>query len=151
MLLCCVVVVLLGVVVGCCCCVVGCCCGVVWCGVCGVVWCGVVWCGVVWCVVVCGYFGPLAPDPPTPDHPTDRPKFRSFFPSPTTIFVLFLSLSGCFLVEFWFFQGRSPQMCTFGVLGLSCEAPAAPKPRGFHTTAREPKRVGRDRVGPRPT
>ena len=31
-------------------------------------------------------------------------------------------------------------MFTFGVLGLSCEAPAAPKPPGFHTTAREPKR-----------
>ena len=32
-------------------------------------------------------------------------------------------------------------MCTFGVLGLSCEALAAPKPPGFHTTARVPKRV----------
>ena len=32
-------------------------------------------------------------------------------------------------------------MCTFGVLGLSCEAPAAPKPPGLHTTAREPKRA----------
>ena len=32
-------------------------------------------------------------------------------------------------------------MCTFGVLGLSCETPAAPKPSGFHTTAREPKRA----------
>ena len=32
-------------------------------------------------------------------------------------------------------------MYTFGVLGLSCEAPAAPKPPGFHTTAREPKRA----------
>ena len=32
-------------------------------------------------------------------------------------------------------------MCAFGVLGLSCEAPAAPKPPGSHTTAREPKRV----------
>ena len=32
-------------------------------------------------------------------------------------------------------------MCTFGVLGFSCEAPAAPKPPGFHTTAREPKRA----------
>ena len=28
-------------------------------------------------------------------------------------------------------------MCTFGVLGLSCEAPAALKPPGFHTTTRE--------------
>ena len=35
-------------------------------------------------------------------------------------------------------------MCTFGVLGLSCEALAAqsgPKPPGFHTTTREPKRA----------
>ena len=32
-------------------------------------------------------------------------------------------------------------MCAFGVLGLSCEAPAVPKPPGFHTTAREPKRA----------
>ena len=28
-------------------------------------------------------------------------------------------------------------MCTFAVLGQSCEAPAAPKPPGFHTTERE--------------
>ena len=32
-------------------------------------------------------------------------------------------------------------MFTFGVLGLSCEAPAALKPPGFHTTTREPKRA----------
>ena len=32
-------------------------------------------------------------------------------------------------------------MCTFGVLGLSCEVLAAPKPSGFHTTTREPKRA----------
>ena len=30
-------------------------------------------------------------------------------------------------------------MCTFGVLGLSCEVSAAPK--GLHTTARDPKRA----------
>ena len=34
-------------------------------------------------------------------------------------------------------------MCAFGVLWLSCEAPAAPSggPPGFHTTTREPKRA----------
>ena len=32
-------------------------------------------------------------------------------------------------------------MCAFGVLWLSCEALAVPKAPGFHTTAREPKRV----------
>ena len=52
---------------------------------------------------------------------------RFFFPSPATI-SLFLCLSGCLVVEFWWcFEGRNPEMCTFGVLGLSCEAPAAPK------------------------
>ena len=39
------------------------------------------------------------------------------------------------------FERRGPEMCTFGVLVLSCEAPAAPKPPGFHTTTREPKRA----------
>ena len=57
------------------------------------------------------------------------PKFRPFFfPSPAP-FLVFLSLSGCLLVEFWWcFEAPGTQMCTFGVLGLSCEAPAAPKP-----------------------
>ena len=32
-------------------------------------------------------------------------------------------------------------MCAFGVLWLSCGAPEAPKPPGFHTTAREPERA----------
>ena len=49
-----------------------------------------------------------------------------FFPSPTTSFALFVShcvYSRCFLV---FGKRRGRQMCTFGVLGLSCGAPAAP-------------------------
>ena len=38
--------------------------------------------------------GPLSADPPPPDPPLpDRPKFRAFFPSPATNFVLFLSHS----------------------------------------------------------
>ena len=38
-------------------------------------------------------------------------------------------------------------MCTFGALGLSCEGPAAPKPPGFHTTTREPKRAHSESKG----
>ena len=64
-------------------------------------------------------------------------NFALFLPSPTTNFALFISLC----VFSWSFGGvwkrRGRQMCTFGVLGLLCEAPAAPKPPGFHTTARE--------------
>ena len=71
------------------------------------------------------------------------PKFRAFFfPSPAAKLVLFFPLWGSsrgILVVF--LKRRGAQMCTFGVLGLSCEAPAAPKPPGFHTTAQEPKRV----------
>ena len=44
------------------------------------------------------------------------PKIRAFFPSPASIFVLFLSFSGVFS---WNVGG------CFGVLGLSCETPAA--------------------------
>ena len=80
---------------------------------CVVVWCGVVWC-VVWCVgAVCVQdfrgcvqdlgappdFPSAGPPPPTPPPP-DRPKFRSFFPSAATIFILSSSLGGRF-VEFW--------------------------------------------------
>ena len=58
---------------------------------------------------------------------------RFFFPPPATIFFL-LSLSWGPFVEFWWcLKRRGPEMCTFGVLGLSCEAPAAPKPQGLHT------------------
>ena len=70
------------------------------------------------------------------------PKFRAFFFPVPPQNSFFSSLSGGLLVEFWWcLKRRGAQMCTFGVLGLSCEAPAAPKPPGFHTTAREPKRA----------
>ena len=53
-------------------------------------------------------------------------NFALFLPFPATV-SLFLCLSGCLLVEFrWCLRRRSPQMCTFGVLGLSCEAPGSP-------------------------
>ena len=121
---------------------------VVWCGVCVVcVLCGVgacfsvSWSGVshvgvgfkllVWsCMVL--------PDRPSRDRPSrDRPsrgppKISLFFPSPAAKFVLFFPLWGSsrgILVVF--FESRDPQMCTCGVLWLSCEAPAAPKPAHF--------------------
>ena len=53
------------------------------------------------------------------------PKISRFFPSPTTSFTLLVS----HCVFSWFFGGvwkrRGRQMCTFGVLRLSCEPPAA--------------------------
>ena len=54
------------------------------------------------------------------------PKFRAFF----SIYQFPLFLSHCvssrgFLVVF---EALGPEMCAFGVLWLSCEAPAAPKP-----------------------
>ena len=66
----------------------------------------------------------------------ESPKFRAFFSCPATFFILSPSLwvaSRGILVVF-----EAPHMCTFRVLGLSCETPAAQKPPGFHTTAREP-------------
>ena len=54
-------------------------------------------------------------------------NFALVLPSPATIFIL-SSLSWGPFVEFWvFLKRRGHQMCTFGVLGLSCEATAAPK------------------------
>ena len=66
---------------------------------------------------------------------------RFFFSLPREISFFLLSLGGL-LVEFWWcLKRRGRQMFTFGVLWLLCEATAAPKPPGFHTTAREPKRA----------
>ena len=78
--------------------------------------------GVVVCCVVGGVVVGLDHPPPDPPPP-DRPKFRSFFPSPATIFILFSLSCWSFALNFGgVFEDRDPQMCTFGVLGLSCEA-----------------------------
>ena len=49
---------------------------------------------------------------------------RFFFPSPATVFYSFFHLFWSFSWEFWWcLKRRDPQMCTFGVLGLSCASP----------------------------
>ena len=70
-----------------------------------------------------------------------EPKISRFvFPLPPPFRSFGVSL-GVFSCNFGgVLKRRGPQMCTFGVLGLSSEAPAAPKPPGIHT-AREPKRT----------
>ena len=93
-------------------------------------------CCVVVVLLLCWWFGPFPPDaePPVRDPSAGPPSAGPpkislfFFPSPAPICAFFfsLSLSGGPLVEFWWcLKRRDPQMCTFGVLGLSCEAPAA--------------------------
>ena len=51
-------------------------------------------------------------------------------------FYAFLTLSHW---KISFFLLTLEEVCTFRVLGLLCEAPAAPKPPGLYTTAIEPK------------
>ena len=54
-----------------------------------------------------------------------RHIFHSFLP---LLLVLSWNFGGVF-------EGRGAQMCMFGVLWLSCEAPAAPKAPGLRSTA----------------
>ena len=100
-------------------------------------------CGIPRCVVLCvqNFHGCVqdlcvpsdCPSPSAGPPPPDRPNFRSFFPSPATIFILSSSPGGRF-VEFWrSLKRRDPQLCTFGVLELSCETRAALDPPGFQS------------------
>ena len=55
------------------------------------------------------------------------PKFRAFFPLPATIFFLSSLSWGSFRgILVGFLKRRGPEMCTFGVLGLSCASPGSP-------------------------
>ena len=64
---------------------------------------------------------------------------RFFFPSSATIFHL-LSLSWGPFVEFWWcLKRRGPEMCTFGVLGLSCASPGGPVWWGRRGFTRQPE------------
>ena len=59
-------------------------------------------------------------------------NFALFFPSSATMFFL-LSLSWGPCVEFWWcLKRRGPEMCTFGVLGLSCASPDSPRTPNVH-------------------
>ena len=68
------------------------------------------------------------------------PKFRVFFSLSRHSFLFFFhSLLG-FLVEFWWcLKRRDPQMCTFGVLGLSCASPGGPVWWGRWGFTRQPE------------
>ena len=61
-----------------------------------------------------------------------------FFPLPPQFSLFFHSLGGVLVKPWWCLKRRDPQMCTFGVLGLSCEAPAAQKPSGCAATDCQP-------------
>ena len=52
-------------------------------------------------------------------------NFAFFFPFPPLLSFCFPSLGGPFVEFWWCLKPRGAQMCTFGVLWLSCEAPAA--------------------------
>ena len=76
---------------------------------------------VVVVVVVAGldFPGPPSAGPPLHWTPLRRTaqNFALFLPFPATV-SLFLCLSGGLLVEFWWcFEGRNPEMCTFGLSG----------------------------------
>ena len=69
----------------------------------------------------------------------DRPKFRSFFPSPASKFVLFSSLCGSsrgILVVF--FEGREAQMCAFGLSGCRVKPRRLSGPHSGVPTLRAP-------------
>ena len=105
-----------------------------------VVWCVVLCC--VLCVVLCVVWvawvlvsryqsGVPCFDRPSRDRPSPGPPKMSlfFFPSPAANFVLFFSLWVFFSLNFGgVFEGRDPQMCTFGLSG--CRV----KPRRPHQT-----------------
>ena len=85
--------------------------------------------------------GPPFPGPPFPGPPSAGPaqislfftlsrrKIRSFLPS---LGVFSLNLGGVF-------EDREPQMCTFGVLGLSCASPGGPVWWGRRGFTRQPE------------
>ena len=115
----------------------GCCCGVVCCGCVGV---SVgVWLLLVWTLRT------TTPDPrwtALPDHLRRIAQNFSFFPLPLPVsfFLCVFSLSfGCV------FEGRNPQMCTFGLSGCRAKTPRLRSSRGFtrHTenSTREHLRV----------
>ena len=118
-----------------CCCVLFClvavCCSVLVCVCCCVLLLCCCCCVCVWWV--CS--GPLRR---TPLRWT--PKISLFFPSPATVFILFSLSCWSFSLNFGgVFGDRDPQMCTFGVLGLSCASPGGPVWWGRRGFTRQPE------------
>ena len=76
---------------------------------------------------------PLADRPLPGRPPPDHPKFRSFFSLSRPHVRSLSSLWGVFSWNFGsVIEGRDPLMCTYGVLGLSCETLAASGLPGLH-------------------
>ena len=69
--------------------------------------------------------------------PRRGPNFALFFPLPLP-FSLFFSLWGSFRGILVVFEASRPEMCTFGVLGLSCEAPTWCLRRGLRSPCEAP-------------
>ena len=67
------------------------------------------------------------------------PKFRAFFPSSATIFFLHSLSCGPYVEFCWCLKRRGPEMCTFGVLGLSCASPGGPVWWGRRGFTRQPE------------
>ena len=68
------------------------------------------------------------------------PKISRFFSLSRRKISFFSSLSGGLLVEFWWcLKRRGAQMCTFGVLGLSCASPGGPVWWGRRGFTRQPE------------
>ena len=92
-------------------------------------WCPEGWCPEGWGTQGRGTQGRCTQGRGTGGAPKwEAQKFALFFPSPPQ-FSFFFPLLGVF--SFWLgLKRRALKMCTFGVLGLSCETPAAPR-RGW--------------------
>ena len=75
------------------------------------------------------------------------PKFRVFFPSPATIFLSFFPLLGVLSLNFGgVFEGRDPEMCTFGLSGCRVILRRLWGRRGF---TRQPENSKRAHFRPR--
>ena len=87
----------------------------------------------------------MLPRPSSPDRPSAGPlrrtaqNFALFFPSPPQFSFFLLSLGGPFVEFWWGLKRRGAQMCTFGVLGRSCETLAAPPDRAAGARTRQPE------------
>ena len=79
-------------------------------------------------------------------------NFALFLPFPATSFLFFFPSLLVFFVKFWWCLKRGcAQMCTFGVLGLSCASPGGPVWWGRRGFTRQPESPNVHILGPRPS